>query len=306
MARQAGYYITVDRADTLRQLWFVDGDKVVPADGSQRMLEPGRKGLRGLRAQLDGIWGHLAPWRAVRVKLEPGQYYPRIARPYFSGPTHAPGGNPVAHEYANEVAGTVGQLGYLTDVMARVLQVVHPEPGTLRTYGHEIRNLMIIACTEVEAQCKAILDANGYVPNKGRHSTVDYVKLLKVMKLDGYSVQLVACPWLKPVSPFARWQPSAPTKSLPWYDAYNAVKHDREANFKQAQLVHAINAVAACAILGWCQFGEGPMNGGTGLLSTFQLVARPTFPVSEVYSPAYIQDPNGGPIPVKTKVFYRF
>lgn len=306
MTKQRGYYITSDRADSLRQLWFVDGDIVVPADGSQRTLELGRKGLAGLRAQLNGIWGHLAPWRTIRTVLEPNQYYPRISRPHITGMTEAPGLHPIAHEYRNEVAGTVGQLEYLTDALARVLQVVHPEPATLRTYGHEIRNLLIIACTEVEAQCKAVLDANEYARSKKHYSTADYVKLTGAMKLGGYSVQLVACPWLAPVSPFTRWRADAPTKSLAWYDAYNAVKHDRETNFRQAQLRHAISAVAACAVLAWCQFGEPAVNSAGRLQPIFQLVARPQFRLSEVYTSQGARDANGVLLLPKAKVNYSF
>jgi hypothetical protein len=250
---------------------------------------------------MDGFWGHLAPWQSVRTVLEPGEYYPRISRPHFAGTTNAPGVHPAAQSYSTEVAGTIGQLRYLSDGLSRLIQVVHPETRTLATYGHEIRNLLIIACTEVEAQCKAVLDANAYRPIGKRHTTADYVKLAKAMRLQGYSVQLVACPWLAPIKPFAGWHQRQPTKSLPWYAAYNAVKHDREANFREAQLRHAISAVCACAILAWCQFGEPAVNGGTGLLSTFRLADRPTFPLREVYLQV-----SGGPGLQAQPVMYKF
>jgi hypothetical protein len=40
------------------------------------------------------------------------------------------------------------------------------------------------------------------------------------------------------------------TQELKWYDAFNAVKQNREAEFERATLGHAIDAVSACAIAG--------------------------------------------------------
>jgi hypothetical protein len=43
---------------------------------------------------------------------------------------------------------------------------------------------------------------------------------------------------------------------LPWYDAYNADKQDRESEFERATLQFAFEAVAACAVMIVAQFGE--------------------------------------------------
>jgi hypothetical protein len=43
---------------------------------------------------------------------------------------------------------------------------------------------------------------------------------------------------------------------MPWYDAYNAAKHDRESELKTATLKFAFDAVAACIIMIVAQFGE--------------------------------------------------
>jgi hypothetical protein len=150
----------------------------------------------------------------------------------------------------------------------------------MSTYGHEVRNLLVLACTEVEAQWKAILTANHYQAT-GRFNTNDYIKLLLPLHLADYSARSAQFPWMAAEKPFAGWDASQATGSLPWYDAYNAVKHDREANFSRATLSHAFTAVAACHILLIAQ-GAGPIAFGTPELHFF-LVERPTFQMKQRY-----------------------
>ena len=42
----------------------------------------------------------------------------------------------------------------------------------------------------------------------------------------------------------------------PWYDDYNAVKHDREMKFTEVKLADAIEAIAAVIVLLAAQFGS--------------------------------------------------
>ena len=45
------------------------------------------------------------------------------------------------------------------------------------------------------------------------------------------------------------WSAAQPTKSLPWYDAYNKTKHDRSLHFAEATLWNCPQAVAANLVL---------------------------------------------------------
>ncbi|WP_440131086.1 hypothetical protein, partial [Klebsiella pneumoniae] len=84
------------------------------------------------------------------------------------------------------------------------------------------RNVLIIAATEVEAQWKGVLKANG----KNGKNTSNYVLLADALKLREFSIRLPFYPWLDPIRPFDSWYHSeTPTKKLPWYDDYQAVKH---------------------------------------------------------------------------------
>src|SRR5262249_40908617 len=132
---------------------------------------------------------------------------------------------------------------------------VHPAMNNLDAYGGEIRDIIILACTEVEAQWKGVLEANGITPNGSYFKTTDYVKVLPAMRLDQYEVALIRYPRITATTPFMGWDASQPTKSLAWYAAYNEVKHDRETKFEKASLRHAIEAVAACVVMLAAQFG---------------------------------------------------
>jgi hypothetical protein len=122
------------------------------------------------------------------------------------------------------------------------------------TFGHDIRNLLILACTEVEAHWRGILKANGV--QRDNLNRQDYVKLAPVLRLPEYSISCPNFPWLTPITPFENWgEANTPQKPLAWYDAYNSVKHDRESSFTMATLKNAFQAVSACAIMICAQFG---------------------------------------------------
>jgi hypothetical protein len=134
-----------------------------------------------------------------------------------------------------------GQVVALREQLERIFRTVQPLEENYKTYGHDIRDLLILAATEVEAHWKGVLKANGI---EGE-STRDYVKLLPVLKLNKYAIQLPFYPWLGAVRPFENWVPNPSSQSLSWYDAYNAVKHNREENFSRATLLNAIQAVCS-------------------------------------------------------------
>jgi len=75
------------------------------------------------------------------------------------------------------------------------------------------------------------------------------------MRLDEYSVRLQRWPWLPTISPFQGWEATKPTKSLRWYDDYNATKHDRESNFNRATMRSAIEAVCAAWVMIAASYG---------------------------------------------------
>lgn len=196
---------------------------------------------------------HLPGWTFAPLRLRPGRHFPRIARPSNLDRLKRIGFNPTTGQHRSSIQESNGQLVALKDQIERIFRVVQPDPFTMDVFGHDIRNLLILASTEVEAHWKAVLIANG----SSAKNTNDYVRLTVAMRLDEYSVSLPFYPWLKPVSPFANWNGSkSPTQDLQWYHAYNLVKHDREENFKRATMRSALHALCGCFVMMCAQFGE--------------------------------------------------
>jgi hypothetical protein len=239
-------------------------------------------------------------WDAIRKKfpdheftelqLAPGRFFPRMARPSTQHPPRGPGLYPVAHTSAIEIANYRGQLTVLTRELERICQTVHPCEATLKTFGHDIRNLLILACTEVEAHWRGVLLANAY-PD-GRLTTNDYVKVASAMRLREFAVRFPRYPWLNSICPFEGWGLSGrPTRELEWFTAYHAVKHDRERQFERATLGAAFSAVTACAVMMLAQYGND------GLLrdNFFNLEGTPLWHPSEGYTHLF-QGPNHTPL----------
>lgn len=232
------------------------------------------------------------------ARLQPGAFYPRMARPIDQHPDEAPGWSPGARIEANTMAITRGQLTVLTRQLDRICQTVHPTPATFAAFGHDIRNLLILACTEVESHWRGVLTANGL--KRDRFSTNDYVRLCPAMRLDEYAVRFPNYPWLAPVWPFAGWGSTGkPSQELGWYDAYNAVKHNREAEFERGTLEHAFAAVTACAVMMVAQFGTRDGLGQRSELGTFfDVSAVPSWPLSDVYIYPYGEEGRNDWAPV--------
>ena len=209
--------------------------------------------------------------------VSPGEYFMRMYRPILEHSNFMHSAIPKVDEHLLAKASL--QLSALIDSLTRISKTVFPEGSNLDTYGDEIRNLIILACTEVEAQWKGILSVN----NKDSRTTKDYVKLAKPLKLSDYKSKLDLFPWLPSFSPFANWSSNEPTQSLCWYSAYNAVKHNREGEFHKAKFKFALEAVVACYITLIAQFGHHKKL--NHLRQFFQVVNEPKWLVTEKYIP---------------------
>lgn len=232
-------------------------------------------------------------------ELNAGEHYPRMWR---TGRDVERYGDPILRveetRFLGSFVNSVEQIERLFESLTAIFRTVHPATDNLDAYGAAIRDLIILACTEVEAQWKGVLEANKCKPSGTFYKTTDYVKLASAMKLKEYQVALIRYPQISAITPFSTWKGNSPTKSLPWYDAYNEVKHDREANFTKASLRHAIESVAACVVMLAAQFGMEALRRHQ-LRNVFEFRSRPMWPPKEWYYQ---------PIPGKqwTEVVYQF
>ena len=87
-------------------------------------------------------------------------------------------------EYSNQLR----QLEIILDDMAEVFKVVAPHYQQRSVYGHAIRNIIILACTELDARMQNILANNGVNPNRKYFEMKDYFKLNAPLKLDEYEL----------------------------------------------------------------------------------------------------------------------
>jgi hypothetical protein len=151
-------------------------------------------------------------------------------------------------EYSNQLR----QLEIILDDIAEVFKVVAPHCKQFSVYGHAIRNIIILACTELDARMQSILVNNGVKPIGKHYEMKDYFKLKDVLKLDEFELSFHRYSDLGTFSPFSKWESD---EQLYWYQAYNHIKHNRERHFAEAKLFNAINALMAYAIILIAQYG---------------------------------------------------
>ena len=187
--------------------------------------------------------------------------YYRIARPkafipnYVMDFRYAPDRRQLSRAYIN-----------IEKELRNIFNYVEPDESNLKTFSFELYSLLLRACTEVELNCKLIMEANGATP-QGRHFTMnDYKKIEKASQLSKYTVkfrnwrqrntssgELEYLP--REFCPFQNFAPAI-NKSPDWYEDYNLVKHNREKNLEKANLENCMNAVAGILILLYSQFGS--------------------------------------------------
>ncbi|MEB6590506.1 hypothetical protein MXM82_15360 [Pseudomonas asiatica] len=207
---------------------------------------------------------------------KPGFYYPRINRGNI-------GFNYVSDAYHLDVRAYRNIQASLDGLF----DVIEPSARNFGSYGHKIRELLIIACTEVEFLLLKALTDNGYT-KKTRYTTSDYANCLDLFRLDQWKVELNQYPAIKTFMPFKGWDKGNATKSLPWYNAYNAVKHNRGDNIADANFEHALDAVAALHILLEAQYGRSvfdKISQRSEERSLFMTVVLPSWLPSEMSVP---------------------
>ena len=280
-----GWYVRDFIAGTPRSIWrFTDrtATKMGVSNpeggpGSYFEAEPGEDMMDALCRQTGWLNSGVTEGLFYKMILGPAEFYPRMARPLALAAKPQLWLPPLDTERAY-IASVRAQLTLLVRRLETICQTVQPSAKTLQVYGHEIRNLLILAATEAEMHWRGILKANGSTVTKP--NTNQFVKLCPALKLDGYEVAFRDFPDLEPVRPFTGWAASDPTESLGWYAAYNGVKHNREGEFERGTLEQAFSAMSACLSLLVAQFGPTAL--GSELFG-FVDIRLPTWSVPEMY-----------------------
>lgn len=206
----------------------------------------------------------------------PGHYYPRIVRKNINF-------NYINNDFLQDSRAYQNIQSSLDELF----NYIEPSEINFLSHGHKIRELLIIACTEVEYLLQKMLVENGYT-EKEMYTTRDYIKCKDILKLDSFAVQLNQYPTLGVFKPFFQWDSSSPTRSLSWYKAYNAVKHNRGDNIAQANMKNLLNAVSAIHILLESQYGLNifkKFESYTEDRSMLHTIKAPTWELKEIVVP---------------------
>ncbi|WP_346400422.1 hypothetical protein [Pseudomonas syringae] len=222
--------------------------------------------------------------RGKKMLLQPGEYHPRVwrgvHRSAFNGYDKL---NP--HErYSRVYMRCIVAAESLFSEVKELFRVIEPQLENFNCFGHRIRELLILLCTEIEACWAGVLHANSMESRaKGRFTTKNYIKVCNPLRLTEWKLKLRDYEGFE-FQPFRYWNLMIPTSSLPWYEAYNQVKHDREGSFNLGTLHHVLQAAAALHIMQVAQFGPGIFDILRGnRFSIFKVVEGPIFDLSEVY-----------------------
>lgn len=241
-------------------------------------------GLKTTRDRINTAVADIAPFfgsgtLVQKTQLGPGEFHPRVYRP--------PGAPRIDDFYTREWASSVQAVRNLLVGMRNAFRFVEPSTKNDDVFGHEMRQLLILASTEVESSCKAVLKANNYpAPANGRWTTNDYVKVLGPLHLDEWEIALRDYPDYPRFKPFVGWNSGASTKSLWWYETQNDVKHDRETLFDRATFKSVLWAMGGAFIIVNAQFGQfGRRSMQVYETDEFYVTKQPAWPLSEHYVP---------------------
>lgn len=131
-----------------------------------------------------------------------------------------------------------------------LIDYIEPTIANKAVFSHRTYELLLRVATEFEANCKGILQANGYVAH-GNMSVVDYHKLNNLMKLDKFELETQLWSPSRTIKPLAEWSVG---HTLTWYQAYNHSKHNRYTNFQEASLENLFCGICSLVVILAAQF----------------------------------------------------
>lgn len=223
--------------------------------------------------------------------LDVNSYYPRIWRgfAYVNGVSYSPHKGTKYDEYRSKIQ-CVSAASSLFAEFLEVFRYVDPHTSNYNTFGVRIRELLILACTEIEANWRGVLEAHGIKPRRKYFNTEDYSRLIDPLHLPEWGVVVKYQPGLGAVKPFEFWSASNSTQSIPWYEAYNLVKHDRLGNMEYANFFNLYSAIAALFIMQVAQWGVSAFE-DMELKSPFTVTSLPSFSFDDMP----VSDTSGNP-----------
>lgn len=113
-----------------------------------------------------------------------------------------------------EQRATEQALLLLVERLDELFLYVEPEGTGLQAYGPRTRELLILACTEVENAWAGYMRLAGVAPSRQGYTTNDYVRLSTPLFLDEFEVALRPYTQVPTIRPFQGWDSRQPTPIL--------------------------------------------------------------------------------------------
>jgi hypothetical protein len=132
--------------------------------------------------------------------------------------------------------------------LLEVFEHVEPVSAHQAVYSHRLFALLLRACTDFESVAREALVALGSPKPASAMNVLDYRTLEPTYQLEP-SVATLNLSQTAPLrfEPYRGW--STQKSPLPWYAAYNAVKHNRREEFRRANIENVVTAVGALLAL---------------------------------------------------------
>jgi hypothetical protein len=109
------------------------------------------------------------------------------------------------------------------------------------TYSTHFTRLLLAAASEVDVVAKMLC---GQINPQGSYANIDDYRETITPKFPAIPSIVMGIQWTDiRVKPWHSWAESPPSNPA-WWRAYNRVKHERNNNFKEANLCNALTAIA--------------------------------------------------------------
>lgn len=181
-----------------------------------------------------------------------------------------------------EIQNHISSYEILKRDLRRIFEYVEPVEANVGVFSHRLFELLVRACTDVESLCRLVFSKNGIALGR-KANIIRFSDLEGPMQLSDFVVYSRVASSLPDWRPFEFFRESARKKrSPPWYQAYNAAKHNRVGAFFDASLANVLGAVGGVYVLLAAQVGPffdtKPVPASGGVRPTRMMIVHRAIP----------------------------
>ena len=142
----------------------------------------------------------------------------------------------------------------------KLTEYINPCDSNEACYSHRLYELLLRASTEFENLCKYLISKRDSTNSvSGNLNIHNYKTLESSWNLERKEVGLLFwVPGIKYIKPFDSWSTNSPP--LSWYNAYNNVKHNREACFSDASLKNVVLSIGGLFLALYAELDDEVFN----------------------------------------------